>query len=167
MFKYLVMASMVLGVSVAQAKKDEKRADREPQSQVIKESKEEKYQVLGMIFKVNQLSVSSFGGGEEGASISVFEMGGGDPAMNGNNLFVSICPNSNDKSCAHFPYVLNINGLKKVSLDAAKKSIIVDGSEDYMNSNGEIKNRKVVYGIKYDWNSDGTVKNSLTTYRIK
>ena len=161
------MASMVLGVSVAQAKKDEKRADREPQSQVIKESKEEKYQVLGMIFKVNQLSVSSFGGGEEGASISVFEMGGGDPAMNGNNLFVSICPNSNDKSCAHFPYVLNINGLKKVSLKEEKKSIIVDGSEDYMNSNGEIKNRKVVYGIKYDWNSDGTVKNSLTTYRIK
>jgi hypothetical protein len=167
MFKYLVMASMVLGFSVAQAKKEDKKTEREPQSQTVKESKEEKYQVLGMIFKVNQLSVSSFGGGEEGASVSIFEMGGGDPAMNGNNLFVSICPNSNEKSCSHFPYVLNINALKKASIDAAKKSIIIEGSEDYMNSNGEIKNRKVTYGIRYDWKADGTVKDTLTTYRIK
>lgn len=167
MFKNLVIISLILGSGFAQAKKEDKKAEREPQSQVVKESKEEKYQVLGMIFKVNQLSVSSFGGGEEGASISVFEMGGGDPAMNGNNLFVSICPNSNEKACAHFPYVLNINALKKVSLDAGKKSIIVEGSEDYMNNNGEIKNRKITYGIRYDWKADGTVKDSLTTYRIK
>jgi hypothetical protein len=167
MFKNLLMATVIFGYGLAQAKKDVKKSDREPQSQSVKESKDEKYQILGMIFKVNHLSDSTFGGQGEGASISIFETAGGDPAMNGNNLFISICPNSNEKSCAHFPYVLNINSLKKVSIDAAKKSIVIDGSEDYMTSDGEIKSKKVVYGIGYDWKSDGSVKDSLRIYTVK
>lgn len=156
-----ILMSVLVGLSASAT------ASSESQSQVIRESKDERYQILGQISKVNQLSVSSLEGDEDGASISVFEVGGGDPALNGNNIFVSICPNSPEKSCAHFPYVLNMNSVKKVTLDSEKRSIIVRGSEDYLTARGEIKKRRVTYGIRFDWNTDGTVNEELQTYLVK
>jgi hypothetical protein len=92
-----------------------------------------------------------------GPEVKIFEVGGGDPAMNG--AFVYVCIDYNSKSLV-WETGLNVRNIQKISF-APGNIIQIDVKEDFMNKDTSIIIRKATYKVKFYIDSD-VVINKLT-----
>jgi len=82
---------------------------------------------------------------ESGPDIKIFGAGGGDPAMNGS--FVFICINHESKSLV-WETGLNVREITRI-VCLPGDTVRVQVTEDVMNKNGSISNRKATYQFRF------------------
>jgi hypothetical protein len=163
-FTVTFLSLMIVSHVVFAESKSEKRKPQSAERQTIQASADEKYDLLNRIFgEIHRFDLpDSSPDRDDGATISIFQTGGGDPAMNGNRLIISICPNRfQEHACATFPDVMDINSIRRASLNAASKTLVLQVSADRLNQDGEIKSARVRYNIRFGINSDGSVQPQL------
>ncbi|MYL84343.1 hypothetical protein GTA51_14520 [Desulfovibrio aerotolerans] len=94
---------------------------------------------------------------ESGPEIKIFGVGGGDPAMNGVFVYVSIEYNS---EAFVWETGLNVHAIQKISF-APDNIILVDVKEDFMSKESAISSRKQTYQIKFYIDKD-TLQKKVT-----
>ncbi|MFH2012848.1 MAG: hypothetical protein ABIJ37_09150 [Pseudomonadota bacterium] len=105
-----------------------------------------KYQFLNQIHKVTSIDT------RDNVIIRLIESGGGDPAMNGNVLLLTISEGSDGESFV-WETGINMFDVQKVR-SVPNHILIVEGTEHYMNSKGIIKPRPVKYQIIYSFTKE-------------
>jgi hypothetical protein len=94
-------------------------------------------------------SVLSFHRGEyssSGPEIKIFEIGGGDPAMNG--AYIYVCIDSGQKVLV-WKTGMNVRSLDKITY-APGNVIMLDVNEDFMDKNASIVNQKATYRMQFN-----------------
>lgn len=112
----------------------------------------DKYSLLSTVQAMHKGKCSA-----SGPDITVFEVGGGDPAMNGAFIYLRIDHNENSLV---WKTGLNVRTIKKISF-ALGNTILIQAEEDFMDSKSAIKSRIAAYKILFFLDGD-TLKNSLT-----
>jgi hypothetical protein len=92
-----------------------------------------------------------------GPEIKIFELGGGDPAMNGAFIYISIDYNSN---ALVWETGLNVRNIQKISFVPGNK-VLIEVKEDFMNSNSSMVSRKKTYKIQFYIDND-VLQHKLT-----
>lgn len=83
--------------------------------------------------------------GTDGPEIKIFEIGGGDPAMNG--AFIYVCITRNEDSFV-WKTGLNVRDIRKITF-LPGNTISLNVNEDYMRKDSTIANRKKIYSIRF------------------
>jgi hypothetical protein len=112
----------------------------------------DRYSVLAHIQAMHQGEYS-----RSGPSIKVFEVGGGDPAMNGSFIYIRI--DHNDRSFV-WKTGLNVRSVKKMSF-ATGHSILLLVDEDIFDTNAAIRSRAQSYTIQFHLDND-ELQNTMT-----
>lgn len=97
-----------------------------------------------------------------GNIVRLFEQGGGDPAMNGDQLVLNIMSYPEEKT---FDLGLNVNAVTK--FEATDTQIVLEGSEDIMGADGNIASRPFAYTIAYTIGQDGAPAPSIKLTRTR
>jgi len=82
---------------------------------------------------------------QAGPTIKLFEVGGGDPAMNG--FFIDICMDHN-ATVFVWETGLNVRRIQKIRINPGNK-ILLDVLEDVMDANSTIVSRKKTYQVEF------------------
>lgn len=107
--------------------------------------------ILGRVLAVGQKTY-----GRDGPVVRVLELGGGDPAMNGDFLYVAI---ETASDCRVWKTGLNVRKLNAVTL-AADRTIVLDVDQDVMAEDGSIGSRRHRYALKF-FLTDGRLEPGL------
>jgi hypothetical protein len=112
----------------------------------------DRYAVLADIQAMRQGQYS-----RSGPSITVFEVGGGDPAMNGSFVYLRI-----DHFDRAFVWKtgLNVRGVKKM-IFAPGNAILLRVQEDFMDGKGTIVTRDAEYTIRFK-TGGGALQDKVT-----
>jgi len=97
-----------------------------------------------------------------GNIIRLFETGGGDPAMNGDQLVLSVMSYPEEKT---YDLGLNVNGVTK--FEVTDTQVFLEGSENFMDGQGNIKTRPYAYTINYSIGQDGAPAPALSLTRTR
>ncbi|MFO0740057.1 MAG: hypothetical protein U0270_29430 [Labilithrix sp.] len=97
-----------------------------------------------------------------GNIVRLFETGGGDPAMNGDQLVLNIMSYPEEKN---YDLGLNVNTVSK--FEVTDTQVLLEGSEDIMDANGDIKSRPFAYTIDYTIGEDGAPAPSIKLTRTR
>ena len=103
------------------------------------------YAVLASVQAMHQGQFS-----RSGPSITVFEVGGGDPAMNGSFLYLRI--DHHERSFV-WKTGLNVRSVKKMSFGSGN-AILLRVDEDFMNSKSAIVHRTATYRLFFHLDDD-------------
>ena len=118
--------------------------------------KDDKLSILSDIDRLHRLTATSLKNKSHSGEFRIFETSGGDPAMNGNRIYISACSEGEAEfKCFVFKDILDLNSVTKTYLNIKNNLILVEGTEDVMSQQDEIVNKKVTYEIKYDWSRSG------------
>lgn len=99
----------------------------------------------------------------DGATIArAFVEGGGDPAMNGARVFLSIMSYPEERT---YELGLNVAGVKKLEHTSATE-LRLEGSEDIMSPSGDIVQRPFAYSVKFQIRPDGVPSDSIKLARL-
>ncbi|MBI4807056.1 MAG: hypothetical protein HY795_17720 [Desulfovibrio sp.] len=112
----------------------------------------DRYTVLAYLQAMHQGQYS-----RTGPSIKVFEVGGGDPAMNGSFIYLRI--DHNDRSFV-WNTGLNVRSVKRMSFGSGN-AILLRVDEDFMNSNAAIVHRTATYRLLF-YLDGGVLRNTVT-----
>jgi hypothetical protein len=129
----MLIAMMVLVITAAALAEDRE----------VKASDAPGLQVLSSVFEVHTLSDS-----KSGASVRLFESGGGDPAMNGNRLMLSIVTYP-DQEPRVWETGIDVYTVKNVDLNAEKSEIVIEVAEHSQGDDGRIGERPATYTLRY------------------
>lgn len=99
---------------------------------------------------------------ESGPEIKIIGVGGGDPAMNGVFVYVSIEYNS---EAFVWETGLNVHDIQKIVF-APGNVVLIDVKEDIMNKDSTISSRKQTYQVKFYIDND-TLQKKLTLEKKK
>ena len=122
----------------------------------IAKTAEEGKQFFTSIFGVKQQESKA------GNIVRLFETGGGDPAMNGDQLVLNILSYPEEKT---YDLGLNVNTVSK--FEATDTQVKIEGSEDFMDAKGNIKSRPFAYTIGYSIGKDGAPAPSISLTRTR
>ncbi len=91
-------------------------------------------------------------------SLRLYELGGGDPAVNGNQLWLGACGEQSADGCSMFELGVSVRSVDKVEIKAPG-TIVLNGVEDRVDAEGEIlPNQRweatITYSVK---DNDGLV----------
>jgi len=114
-------------------------------------SDNEKYSILASILSMHQRQYQG-----SGLDIKIFEIGGGDPAMNGS--FIYICMAHAEKSYI-WKTGLNVREISKIDVKSGNR-IMLHVNEDYMNTQGAISSRRSTYQIQFRMDA-GVLQHTL------
>lgn len=78
-----------------------------------------------------------------GTIVRLFEYGGGDPAMNGDQLMLSVMTYPEETT---YDLGLDVNTVDKLTV-VGEKEVRIEGSEHFMSANGAIESRPYAYRI--------------------
>ncbi|MBX3231341.1 MAG: hypothetical protein KIT84_10385 [Labilithrix sp.] len=125
-------------------------------TETVKASTEEGIQFFSSIFEVKQKET------KEGTIVRLFDTGkGGDPAMNGGQLLLSIMSWPEEKT-----YDLGLNILSVTKFEVPNESTaLIEGSEHYMDAQGEIKTRPYSYKLDFSL-KDGEPAETIKLQRL-
>jgi hypothetical protein len=124
--------------------------------ETIAKTAEEGKRFFNSIFAVKQSESKA------GNIVRLFETGGGDPAMNGDQLVLNILSYPEDQT---YDLGLNVNTVSK--FEVTDTQVKLEGSEDIMGADGNIKNRPFAYTINYAIGSDGAPAPSISITRTR
>jgi hypothetical protein len=132
---FLVAAALTLGVAGCQASAEEASTgdsalnEKPGVTKEIKASSDPQHGMLAGLWNVRRVE------GLEGLDVSIYETGGGDPAMNGNQLWLSV---SKDGVPSLFDLGLDVRTVEKTAL--GRDGVLrISGFEDTVDDRGEIK----------------------------
>jgi hypothetical protein len=94
---------------------------------------------------------------QTGPAIKLFEVGGGDPAMNGS--FINICIDHNAKVYV-WETGLNVRSIQKIRFNPGN-TILLDVLEDVMDTNSAIVSHKKTYQVEFYIDND-VLQNRLS-----
>ena len=117
---------------------------------------DEGFGFFSSLFEVKQKETKS------GTIVRLFDTGkGGDPAMNGGQLVLSLMSFPEEKT-----YDLGLNVLDVKSFEVPSETEIrIGGTENFMNANGEIKTRPFAYKIEFKIGTDGAPAEAIKVTR--
>ena len=102
---------------------------------------------------------------KKNVTIKVFETGGGDPAMNGNNLVIHINRWDPEGTRYTWPSGIDIYEVKGVKLEDNK--IIITCTEHIMSDNsGRIGTSETRYSVSYFFDKMGYIKDIITVEKV-
>jgi hypothetical protein len=107
--------------------------------------------ILASVLSLHQRQYSG-----SGPSIRIFEIGGGDPAMNG--ALIYICLSHGEKTYL-WKTGLNVREIKKITLSPGNR-IMLRVHEDQMGADGVISHRITTYQFQFRID-DGVLQNTL------
>jgi len=110
------------------------------------------YAALASVQKMHQAQNTG-----SGPFITVFEVGGGDPAMNGSFIYLRI--EHNERSYV-WKTGLNVRAVKRISLNPGN-AVLLRTEEDFMDSKSAIASRPAAYRIIFHLNN-GELQNTVT-----
>lgn len=90
---------------------------------------------------------------QEGMVARVFEVGVGDPAMNGANLLLAL---EGEHVTVHFDIGLDVRTVTSVAVDARNKTISITGSKDHLDADGNVVSRPFASRLGYGVDAEGT-----------
>lgn len=122
----------------------------------ISKTAEEGKQFFTSIFDVKESESKA------GNIVRLFETGGGDPAMNGDQLVLNILSYPEEKT---YDLGLNVNTVSK--FEVTDTQVKIEGSEDIMDAKGSIKSRPFAYTIGYSIGKDGAPASSISLTRTR
>ena len=115
------------------------------------------YSILSSVLSFYRAAYS-----ESGPEIKIFGVGGGDPAMNGEFVYVSIEYNS---EAFVWETGLNVHAIQKIYF-APDNTILIDVKEDFMSKESAISSRKQTYRINFYIDKD-TLQKKVTLEKKK
>lgn len=101
----------------------------------------EGYSILGLVFDVH----THYDGQRFG--YSVVETGGGDPALNGDIIYVAIIDHVQHNRGGVWKTNINVANIDKI--DWQPQGFILDANEDYLDETGSPKSKSVQYKVDY------------------
>jgi len=102
---------------------------------------------------------------EDEVTIKAFETGGGDPAVNGNKLIVTICQWDRGGNCYTWRTGIDLYEVKDIT--TADKKIIIRGTEHVSNKETlTIETVTVSYIIEYFFGESNALKNIIRVEKI-
>lgn len=93
----------------------------------------------------------------QGPLLTVFEIGGGDPAMNGSNLYLRI--EHNDQVFV-WKTDLNVRSVHQLTLGPGN-TLVIRAKEDFFDANNMVRSRAVAYTISFFLNND-TLEDTIS-----
>ncbi|MHC1790603.1 hypothetical protein [Solidesulfovibrio sp.] len=108
-------------------------------------SGDDRYSVLNTVQAMHQAKIQN-----QGPLITVFEIGGGDPAMNGSFLYLRI--EHNDQVFV-WETGLNVRSMQQLSTGPGN-TIVIRAKEDFLDGNNMIQSRGVAYKISFYLKND-------------
>ena len=103
-------------------------------------SGDDRYSVLNTVLAMHHARIP-----RQGPLLTVFEIGGGDPAMNGSFLYLRI--EHNDQVFV-WKTGLNVRSVQQLSAGPGN-SLAIRAKEDYFDGNNMIRSRSVAYTISF------------------
>ena len=97
----------------------------------VKATSDSGLQILESVFRVHNL----------------FETGGGDPAINGDILLLTIIPGNREQAALTWNTSINVYTVDSAGLDPEHPRIIIEVREHFAGTSGEIKERPQTYII--------------------
>lgn len=102
---------------------------------------------------------------EDEVTIKVFETGGGDPAMNGNKLIVTICEWDRSGNCYTWRTGIDLYEVKDIT--TADRKVIIRGTAHVSNKETlTIETVTVSYIIEYYFDESNVLKNSIRVEKM-
>ena len=111
----------------------------------ISRSTDEAVSFMSQIFEVKTEESAN------GTVVRVFEYGGGDPAMNGDQLMLSVMSFPEE---ATFDLGLNVSSVDKITV-VGEKEVRIEGSEHYMSAHDDIQSRPYAYRVELTFDANG------------
>jgi len=108
-------------------------------------SGDDRYSILYTVQAMHQAKIQ-----RQGALITVFEIGGGDPALNGALLYIRI--EHNDQAFV-WKTGLNVQSIQQLST-GPENTLDIRAKEDFLDSNNMVISREVSYKIHFYLNND-------------
>lgn len=102
-------------------------------------------QFMSSIFEVKSQESAN------GTIVRVFEYGGGDPAMNGDRLMLSVMSFPDETT---YDLGLDVSSVDKLTV-VGEKEVRIEGREHFMSSNGEIASRPYAYRVDLAFDGNG------------
>ncbi len=141
-FLSLIFVLSLTGVSLAETRLAAKSTD---------------YDVLASVDKLTTLEQGNY-------QIKVFETSGGDPALNGNVILLSVSDTDPDGYSYIWETGIDMGDINSIKLQAPS-SILIEGSEDFL-EDAEAKQRPVVFKVTYG-QEKGVLSKSINVERVK
>lgn len=125
-------------------------------TETVTATTDEGFGFYSSLFEVKQKETKA------GTIVRLFDTGkGGDPAMNGGQLVLSLMSFPEEKT-----YDLDINILDVSSFEVpSENEVRIGGSEHYMDAKGEIKTRPFAYTIAFSIDKDGAPAEAIKVTR--
>jgi len=108
-------------------------------------SGDDRYSILNTVQAMHQVRSQ-----RQGPLITVFEIGDGDPALNGSFLYIRIKYNG---LAFFWKTGLNVHSIQKLSAPP-ENTLNIRAKEDFFDSNNKVKSREVIYKISFYLNND-------------
>lgn len=115
-------------------------------------SGDDRYSVLNTVQAMHQARIQ-----RQGPLITVFEIGGGDPAMNGSFLYLRI--EHNDQVFV-WKTGLNVRSVLQLSTGPGN-TLAIRAKEDFFDGNNMVRSRTVAYKISFYFNDD-TLEDAIS-----
>jgi len=116
------------------------------------------YEILDQIEKITRVKT------EDDVIVKLIETSGGDPAMNGNVILLSISEDSNDGKSYDWETGINMLDIQKIK-GGSNHSFFIEGIEDYLDEEGLVKQRPVNYLISYSF-TKGHLDNRINVAKV-
>jgi hypothetical protein len=110
---------------------------------------------LGSVYQVNTQE-------NETVIARTFLSAGGDPAMNGAHVHLSLMAYPEERT---YELGLNVASVSKISF-TSKTRLRIEGSEDTMDANGNIKSRPFAYAVRFSVGQDGVPSEVVKLQRL-
>ena len=115
----------------------------------VKATSDSGLQILESVFRVHNLFDE-----KNDVTVRLFETGGGDPAINGDILLLTIIPGNREQAALTWNTSINVYTVDSAGLDPEHPRIIIEVREHFAGTSGEIKERPQTYIIEYEFNQD-------------
>ncbi len=115
-------------------------------------SGDDRYSILNTVQAMHQVKIQ-----HQGALFTVFEIGGGDPALNGALLYTRI--EHNDQAFV-WKTGLNVHSIQQLST-GPENTLDIRAKENFLDSNNMVISREVSYKIHLYFNND-TLEDAIS-----
>ena len=127
----------------------------------VKATNDSGLQILESVYRVHNLFDE-----KNDVTVRLFEMGGGDPAMNGDVLLLTIIPGNREQAALTWKTGITVYTVTGAEIDPGRSEVVIKVQEHIMGPSGEIDEHSEIYTIEYEVDrKSGAISDMIRTGR--
>lgn len=151
----LFVSLLAIGCGGGQESGNDDSADQGGGSRTVIASQGERLDMLEVLWAVHDAS------DPRGASVRLFETGGGDPAINGNLLVLTVVPHEPALAAQTWNTGIDVRTVQSVTFDADIGGVVIETTSDTLDENGGVGSVPLEFTASYEVEDQGKIGDRL------